>query len=629
MTLPLAIGVAVGHPAWGALASMGGFAGFYGSDTPYRYRARLVAGIGAALTLGVLLGGLASTRGWLAPLVAGAVAGATSFVCQAAEIPPPREYLIVLATLAATGIPVPADQALWNAGLTAAGAAVGWLVTMSPALGRARAPERRAVRAALEAVAGLLARTGGPDAGAARHQAVTAVRRARRAVIQGVLPADHRLTRSLTAIEELLEAALHVEVEASAPLDTGWATAVRALIPAVARRTAADVQLSVSSPASGGGSVSSPASGGGSVSSPTAGGGSASSPAPGPLPDAIEQVRAALAGADTAAPDQELTGLPAWPGIRPQLRAAARGHSVILPAAARLGIAVAAGAGIGRALGLDHSYWVGLTAAAVLLATNSANTLRRSVHRIAGTVAGVALAYTLLAGHRSWVVVVAGVALCQFASEMIITASYGLAVVGITVLALVLFHIGTPGADVGVTIGARITDTVLGAVLALILRSVLWPRATAARLPQVQGRTLRSVGRVLCALWSDSGDGRDLGDGRRLLQSELATLRAVHTDALADDRAASPDTDLRWPVTVAIEELAFLALSLPRYRNPPPPDTVWAFRRSLNEIAGAVDGYASAPAAVTPVPGYPRTSAALGVLAAAVTDADRHRFRCG
>ncbi|HEV7897732.1 MAG TPA: FUSC family protein [Planosporangium sp.] len=600
MTLPLAIGVAMGHPDWGALASMGGFAGFYGADAPYRYRARLVAGIGFGLTVGVLLGGLASTQGWLAPLVAGAVAAAMSFACQAAEIPPPREYLIVLATLAATGIPVDAHQALRNAGLTAAGAGIGWLVTMSPVLGRARAPERRAVRTSLEAVAGLLARTGKPDAGAARHQAVTAVRRARGAVMQGALPAEHRLSRSMTAIEALLEAALHVEVEASAPLDAGWAVAVRTLVPAVIRRTAPDAPL----PETG-------ATVGDSL-----------------LREAVVKVRAALAGTDAATPDEELAGLPAWPGIRPQLRAAARRHSIILPAAARLGIAVAAGAGIGRALGLDHSYWVGLTAAAVLLANNSAGTVRRSAHRIVGTVAGVALAYALLAGHPAGAVVVAGVALCQFAAEMVITATYGLAVVGITVLALVLFHLGTPGADADAAVGSRIADTVLGAVLALILRAVLWPRATAARLPQVQARTLRSVGQVLHALWSGSGDGQDLVDERRRLQSDLVTLRAVHTDALADDRSASPDTDLRWPVTVAIEELAFLALSLPRRRQPLEADLARAFRHSLDEIAGAVDGYAPVPAVIPPsVAGYPRTSAALTTLAAVVADAGAARRR--
>jgi uncharacterized membrane protein YccC len=324
-------------------------------------------------------------------------------------------------------------------------------------------------------------------------------------------------------------------------------------------------------------------------------------------------------------------------------------HSVIAPVAVRLGVAVAAGAGLGRALGLDHSYWVGLTAAAVLLASNSAVTMRRSVHRVAGTVAGVALTYALLGWHPPLAVVVAGVAVCQFAAEMIITATYGLAVVGITVLALVLFHIGAPGADVGGAIGARIADTVLGAVLALVLRAVLWPRATAARLPQVQARTLRSIGRVLHAVWSGDGDGDVRGSGngsgdgdvrgvgrhrlaeeRRRLQSDLVTLRAVHTDALGDDRSASPDTDLRWPVTVAVEELAFLALSLPRHRPAPDPDLARTFRRSLEELCDAVDGGAPAPAIVAPqLAGYPRTSAALTTLATAVAHDGLARQRAG
>ncbi|MCW2640018.1 MAG: hypothetical protein JWP76_2324 [Dactylosporangium sp.] len=599
MTLPLAIGAAIGHPDWGALASMGGFAGFYVPDAPYRYRARLVAGLGAGLTVGVLLGGLASSQGWLAPLVAGAVAVVASLACQAAEVPLPREYLIVLATLAATGIPVDPPHALRNAGLTAAGAAIGWLVTMSPVLGRARAPERRAVRAALDAVAALLARTGRPDAGTARHGAVTAVRRARRVVMQGSLAVDHRFTRVVLALEALLEAALHVEVGASVALDPGWAAAVRTLGPAVGHAPVPDGPLPT-------GRLSDT----GAITGETL------------LGDAVVKVREALAGPDITDPGDEPAGLPAWPGLLPQLRAAVHRHSVILPAAVRLGIAVAAGAGLGRVLGLDHSYWVGLTAAAVLLASNSAVTMRRSVHRVAGTVAGVALAYALLGWHPPVAVIVAGVAVFQFASEMVITATYGLAVVGITVLALVLFHIGTPGADVGAAIGARIADTVLGTVLALLLRAVLWPRATAARLPQVQARTLRSVGRVLHATWAGAGNARRVADERRRLQSDLVTLRAVHTDALADDRSASPDTDLRWPVTVAVEELAFLALSLPRYRPAPDPDLARTFRHSLEELSAAVDGDAPALAVVAPqLAGYPRTSAALTALATAVAHA--------
>ena len=103
--IPLLAGVGAGRPSWGALASMGGFAGFYGPDTPYWQRLRLVAGVGAALAIVVPAGSLCAPRAWLSVVFAGAVAFISSLVCLALRVPPPREYLIILAALAATGIP--------------------------------------------------------------------------------------------------------------------------------------------------------------------------------------------------------------------------------------------------------------------------------------------------------------------------------------------------------------------------------------------------------------------------------------------------------------------------------------------------------------------------------------------
>jgi uncharacterized membrane protein YccC len=79
----LLAGVAAGRPSWGALASMGAFAGFYGPDTPYRHRIRLVAGIGAALAIVVPLASLSASHAWLSIVFVGAVAAIASFVCLA------------------------------------------------------------------------------------------------------------------------------------------------------------------------------------------------------------------------------------------------------------------------------------------------------------------------------------------------------------------------------------------------------------------------------------------------------------------------------------------------------------------------------------------------------------------
>src|SRR4029453_19001026 len=109
----------------------------------------------------------------------------------------------------------------------------------------------------------------------------------------------------------------------------------------------------------------------------------------------------------------------------------------------------AVGVGVGRALGLGHAYWVGLTAAAVLQGTNLAVVRRRFGYRLAGTLVGVALAYALLGWHPPlWFVVVAAVTF-QFLVELVIATHYGVAVVCVTVLALLLFHVGRPGGGLG------------------------------------------------------------------------------------------------------------------------------------------------------------------------------------
>jgi hypothetical protein len=89
--LPLVIGLTSGHIVEGAAASFGGLAGFSVPESPYRYRAKVVAGVGAGLVAAVLFGALAASQGWVAAVVAGGIAGLASFVCQAAELPPPRE----------------------------------------------------------------------------------------------------------------------------------------------------------------------------------------------------------------------------------------------------------------------------------------------------------------------------------------------------------------------------------------------------------------------------------------------------------------------------------------------------------------------------------------------------------
>ena len=618
VALPLAIGVAAGHPQSGATASFGGLASLYVPQSPYRYRARVVAAVGAGLAIAVLIGAVAGRWTPVAATVAALAAGIASFVCQAAELPPPRELMLIMALLAATAVPAGLDGAAQRAGLAAVGAVFAWLVTMSPALSRRRRslPERRAVVAALAAVAGLLDTVGTDQVPAARHAAVESVRRARTTVAQGDVPPGDPLARAVIAAEALLEGALHIEVEASGRLRPDWAIAIRALIPAV---TGGQIPAT---PLCGSGPPPTPLRGSGPPPTPLRGSGPP--PAAIPLVRAIEDARADLSGDEPVLAERAALG--GRPGLVPQIAAALRRHSVVLSSAARIGIAVGLGVAIGRALGLGHAYWIGLTAAAVLQASNLMITRRRVVHRLAGTVIGVGLAFAILGWHPPiWLVVIV-VAVFQGLVELVIATNYGVAVAGVTVLALLLYHVAAPGQEaIAVTIGSRLADTAIGAVLALVLRRLLWPRATLRRLPGVQALTLQATSRVLAQAWAQQPEPQLLADRRRALQGALAVLRAVHADAAADTGLSSRSTDTAWPVSAGIEELARLALSWPAYRPRPQPAQAAQLRHHLEELASAITEARPPGTTIPALPGQPLTAAATAALTSAVMDAERPR----
>lgn len=582
--IPLLAGVGAGRASWGALASIGGFAGFYGPATPYWHRFKLTATIGIALAVVVPLGSLCSARGWLAVVFAGLVSTIASFGCTALRVPPPREYLIILAALAGTAIPASPGDAARDCALVAAGAALGVLITMAPAVaGRPDRLPAKAVASAWTALHDVLAAVGSPDGERARSAALAATGRAHDTVRQARLRAHDPRLRSLVAADIVLASALSISIDA--PREA--APSQHAAMPRVTRPT---WQTAV---------------------------------APEAAADAY-RVLGSTAGEDAIEPS-----------ARQRLRESLSPTSVIVPAALRIGVTVAVGVGLGRLLGLDHSYWVGLTAASSLQASNFSFVVRRSAHRLAGTVAGVVLASALFALHPGAAAVAVVAIIAQFLAELFIPAIYAVATAFITVVALAIFDLAASTAGIDSAIGARLLDTLIGVVLVIILRLVLWPKATKARLPRVQAQTLRAAAAVFAGRWLTTpapsglapagapGPGQlapGMLQARRGLRDSLIRLRAVSDDALADEITRRSAAD---QVTLATEELAMLALGVPFERPPPPPSAARAVLDRLDRLADAVEsrgapGAGGAGERRLNLPGYPRTRAAVELLESAI-----------
>lgn len=126
--VPVAVGAALGHTAFGLVGCLGAFSALYGARLAAGPRARLVVLVAAGLTLAAFLGKLAAGNAWLSVSMIAAVAAVAVFVCLATGTGPPGGYMFTLVTAATTHMP-PGDVGRDTA-LVAAGAAAAALIAI-------------------------------------------------------------------------------------------------------------------------------------------------------------------------------------------------------------------------------------------------------------------------------------------------------------------------------------------------------------------------------------------------------------------------------------------------------------------------------------------------------------------
>ena len=138
--------------------------------------------------------------------------------------------------------------------------------------------------------------------------------------------------------------------------------------------------------------------------------------------------------------------------------------------ALRIIFCVAIASVISKPLEAHRSFWLIVAAVAVLQGSNSnkRTTTIRAIERLLGTLLGV-LVFQIISLAKPtglWVVLI--IILFQFATQVVIARNYTLGLIFITPLALIATTIGRLN-DANVSIQGRITDTLYGSVIALVV----------------------------------------------------------------------------------------------------------------------------------------------------------------
>ncbi|MEU0272786.1 FUSC family protein [Streptomyces sp. NPDC006307] len=569
LTAPLAVGLALGQPLYGALVSMGALSGVIG-DTADAYRMRIfnIAVPQLFGALGVTLGTLVYGEGWAAVAVLTLIALASGMISSIGAVASVSGLLLLLNAVVGAGLPMPSPW--WKAPLllTLGGAVVLALTLLGWPL-RGGVPERAAVAATYRAIAALLAAAGTP-AYEDRRPAVTRALNtaydlvlARRARDHGRNPTLVRQLAQLNAVIPIVEAAPAAHLRGR-PLPAAIPAAVEAVATAVETgRPAAPADLRLPAPAT---------------------------PSERAVDHALRHAATVVHGTETGSLDR--LDHPAALSVR--ARRAAR-DALVSEGSWRYGLRLAVCIGLAQSLvsliAVPRSYWVALTVTFVLK-PDFGSVFSRAVLRALGTVAGLAVAALVLAEvPRGWwdvpVMVVLAALIPAFSAK-----GYAFQTAAITPVILLLSDwLNRQGFDL---VLPRLYDSLLGCAITLVAGYLLWPESWHTRIGDRLADAVADTARYVSRAFGPDAE-RDPGArvrARRRLYRDLSAVRAEFQRALTEPPPTGTRATAWWPLVVAVERIidATTAARVRVDHGAPPPDPAEAaeVERHLRELAAGL-----------------------------------------
>lgn len=536
MSLPLAIGIAVGRPSYGALASMGALSGVIG-DTADAYRMRILTIAVPQLfgAVGVTIGALAFGHGWITVTAVTAVALVSGMFSTIGSVASVSGLLLLLNCVIGAGLPLPGPWWLAPVLMSGGGLLVLALALLAWPL-RSGVPERVAVADTYRAVADLLAASGTDAYDDRRHAVTQSLNQsydlvlARRARHHGRNPDLVRLLAQLNAVTPVVESApaahqygrRHAE-----PLPPEVPTAVRRLADAVETGYTGPTGLRL----------------------------------PVPTNETARAVDHALTHAadvvtgrtpDTRTADDPL-GRPARLGVR----AVRSARDVLLSSGSwRYGLRLAVCIGIAQALvslvPVARSYWVALTITFVMK-PDFGSVFSRALMRALGTVAGLVVAAVVLASvPLGWWDVPAMVVLAPLI-PVLGARGYGHQTAAVTPVILLLSdllnHQGTA------LLVPRLVDSLMGCAIALVAGYLLWPESWHTRVGDRLADTVAGTARYVEYASREDADSAERARMRRRLHRDLSGIRTEFQRALSEPPPNGRRAAAWLPLVVAVERI--------------------------------------------------------------------------
>lgn len=575
--VPVFIGALFGHLDYGLTASIGGFVYLYTGGESYRKRAITLFLVAVGLSVSFALGGLLSGSLWGTAVMLGLIGAIAVFLFGAFGIAGPAPLFFVLAFLVSSSVPGEPKDVLVRSGLTFLGGLFAWGIAMAGWLRDRHGPETDMLQKTYLQLAAYLSAAGTPGFHAEQHRTVLMLKSAGQTVTGR---GEERFSLLLQKADDLFLAIHHFAAEEPNAETENISAAVRN-VAALIRNPQAAVTIEPSG---------------------------SETKAQKKLYAQLQEVLRAASGEQGEKTERSRLQSPFL-----FLQNAFSWDSPVFIRALKYGIVLMAASLFAGGLGFHRSYWIPLSAAAVMLGTTVLFTLHRAIQRSAGTIIGVIIAAAILNGRPEGVYIALCVAVLQCLLELFIVRNYVFAVPFLTANALLIAESLHTNESVGYFMTARLTDVIIGSLIGLAGTMLLWRRFSSKRLPELLSVVIRREGEILENLLTP--DTRKEQFDVHHLRVSLIQLRDEYDKALGE--YPKSHSDVLWPAIAGAEHLGYYLLSAYKYNRRAAID-----QKEVRRAASLFDNMADAALTQTQpsdteVPAlqaYPRISEELSVL---------------
>ncbi|WP_010677810.1 FUSC family protein [Bacillus timonensis] len=531
-SVPIIIGILLGHFQYGLLAGIGGFSYLYVFNDPYKHRAKKVFFVMLGLATSMGLGTLTADSPFLFALILGLIGGIGTFIFGALKIRGPASIFFVIIFAMTSAMEIDPNAALQRASFVFFGGVVSWIVAMIGWFSDPYKPEKKVIHRIYVELTKLAGAIGTSQFDEMKESTLFSLREVETTLSSGYI--SWRSSDSFKRLYILKDIShfiwgdiLEIESRGKTKIAPEILDLLKQITQALPKKslmneievpdvTLEGIERNLFNKIVG-------------------------------VVDVIQEY--------VPVDDQEIPFIKH--SVAKQFLDAFDKNSLVFLTSLRYAVVLGISAIIAFSFNFERSYWIPVSCGSVMLGSTIISTFHRSIQRSIGTLVGIFVAGIILSLGPAPIIVALLIAIFNFFTESLMVRNYALAVSFITPNAILIAESTTRLNDLPYFAAARITDVVIGCIIGIVGVLFVGRQTASSRIPHLMSKTIRSQAQLFYKIFSSNSATIDDRHLKNKMRTNLNNLRTVYGAALGEIPNNIASLSLLSPVLFSMEQLGY------------------------------------------------------------------------